>query len=317
MDRILVTGGSGFIGTNLLISLLKERKYILLNIDINPSPVEDIQEITELCDIRDRDRIEALISKFAPDYIVHLAARTDLNGKTLSDYSSNTVGVKNIVECAKKLPFLKRILITSSMLVCKVGYQPTSEYDYCPSTIYGESKVETERITKDANLTCSWGFLRPTSIWGPWFKVPYRTFFDMVRAGHYFHIGHKSCTKTYGYVGNAVYQIKSILFNNMAARQGEVYYLGDNPTDIEEWANEIAFEDNRTILRMPYGLIKMAALVGDTLGVCGISFPMTSFRLKNMTTDNVVNLSTTDIVAPNRPYTRIEGIKETLSWLDS
>ena len=46
-----------------------------------------------------------------------------------------------------------------------------------------------------------------------------------------------------------------------------------------------------------------------------INFPMTSFRLKNMTTDNIVDLSNTYKVAPNPPYSRIEGVKDTLSWM--
>lgn len=54
---------------------------------------------------------------------------------------------------------------------------------------------------------------------------------------------------------------------------------------------------------------------GDLLKIIGISFPMTSFRLKNMTTDNIIDLSATYKIAPNPPFTRIEGIKETLQWL--
>ena len=39
---------------------------------------------------------------------------------------------------------------------------------------------------------------------------------------------------------------------------------------------------------------------------------MTSFRLKNMTTDNIIDLSE---LAPNPPYSRIEGVRKTLDWL--
>lgn len=311
--KILITGGCGFIGTNLIKYLLTQNCFELLNIDVNQSNINEIQSLTKICDIRDFDKLNKIITEFNPDYIVHLAARTDLDGKTLKDYSSNTIGVKNIIKAAKKLPSLKRILITSSMLVCRAGYHPKSNDDYCPTTLYGESKVETEKITRSSDLQCSWALLRPTSIWGPWFKVPYRNFFDMVRAGRYFHIGNKSCTKTYGYVGNAVYQIQNILFNDES--KGQVYYLGDEPTNIEEWANEIASEEGHKVVKMPYFLIKMAAYAGDALKKIGISFPMTSFRLKNMTTNNVIELTNTNKIAPNRPYSRLEGIKKTIEWL--
>ena len=316
MSRILITGGSGFIGLNLMTSLLNNGHQVL-NIDLVPSPIHILNNHTKICDIRQLHEIEPIIMEYNPEYIVHLAARTDLDGKNLSDYSSNTLGVQNIIEIVKKLTSLKKILITSSMLVCKAGYRPLSQDDYCPTTLYGVSKVETERITKEAELNCSWALLRPTSIWGPWFKVPYRNFFDMVRQKKYFHIGHKSCTKTYGYIGNAIYQIECILFSDTSDNPNHVYYLGDYPTNIEEWANEIANEEGYKIIRLPYFILKMAALFGDFLKSLKIRFPMTSFRLKNMTTDNILSLDNTFRYAPNLPYTRIEGIKETISWLKS
>lgn len=317
MIKVLITGGSGFIGTNLIKRLLTQKNIELLNIDKEHSKLREIERITHICDIRDNSALKQIIHEFNPDYIVHLAARTDLNGSKLEDYSSNIEGVRNVVEIANSLSNLKKILVTSSMLVCKAGHQPKHQTDFCPTTLYGESKVETEKITRNANLKCDWAIIRPTSIWGPYFDIPYRNFFDMVRAKRYFHIGRKSCTKTYGYVGNAVYQLESILFNNTSKNPNKVYYLGDDPTNIEEWANEIAEQENHKVIRMPYLIIKTAALVGDLLGKIGITFPMTSFRLRNMTTDNIMDLSNINNVAPNRPFSRKEGVIETLNWLKS
>lgn len=163
---------------------------------------------------------------------------------------------------------------------------------------------------------CDWAIIRPTSIWGPWFGVPYRNFFDMVLKHRYIHIGYRSCTKTYGYVGNSVYQIEQILFNDTRDENKKVYYIGDNPaTNIEEWGNEIATELGFKIKRIPYCLLKIVAYVGDCLKLLSIRFPMTSFRLKNMTTDNIIDLSDTYELAPNPPYSRIEGVRKTLDWL--
>ena len=202
------------------------------------------------------------------------------------------------------------------MLVCHTGYYPKDQFDYAPNTLYGESKVETEKIVWDNKPQCDWAIIRPTSIWGPWFGVPYRNFFDMVISRKYFHIGRKSCTKTYGYVGNAVYQIEQILFHETLNEDQKVFYIGDNPpTNIETWANEIAAELNSNIKRVPFWMLKTAAYFGDLLKLFNITFPMTSFRLKNMTTDNIIDLSETYNIAPNPPYSRIDGIKATLQWL--
>lgn len=314
-DRVLITGASGFIGTNLLESLREE--YEVVNVDFNAPRNKEHIGYWQNVDIVDFATLQKVVVDFNPDYIVHLAARTDLDGKTLDDYNANTIGVENILKVANELPTLKKIVITSSMLVCKAGYMPQHQHDYNPTTVYGESKVRTEQITWSNPPTCDWAILRPTSIWGPWFGVPYRNFFDMVKSKMYFHIGHRSCSKTYGYVENAVYQIKQILFNETTDNDNKVFYLGDRPAIyIEEWADQIAGQLGHKVIRFPYWMIKCAALVGDVLGKLGLHFPMTSFRLKNMTTDNIINVDNTYRIAPNPPVERIEGIKRTLKWME-
>ena len=314
MYKVLITGGSGFIGTNLLLFLIE--KYEILNIDIRESNLTELQKYTSLVDITNYEKFRNVVIGFSPDYIIHLAARTDLNGKFIYDYSANTVGVSNLMKIIHELPKLKKLIVTSSMLVCHTGYYPKNQFDYAPNTLYGESKVETEKIVWDNKPQCDWAIIRPTSIWGPWFGVPYRNFFDMVISRKYFHIGRKSCTKTYGYVGNAVYQIEQILFHETLNEDQKVFYIGDNPpTNIEIWANEIAAELNFNIKRVQFWMLKIAAYFGDLLKLFNITFPMTSFRLKNMTTDNTIDLSETYKIAPNPPCSRIDGIKATLQWL--
>jgi nucleoside-diphosphate-sugar epimerase len=235
---------------------------------------------------------------------------------SLDAYKTNSIGVENLIKIANELKSLKKIIITSSMLVCYGGYYPKDQFDYTPTTIYGESKVKTEEIVWENKPTCDWAIIRPTSIWGPWFGTPYKNFFDMVISKKYFHIGNKGCTKTYGYVGNAIYQIEKILFTETKNELKKVFFIGENPaTNIEEWANEIAAELGFKIVKMPYLIIKIAALCGDSLKLIGCYFPMNSFRLHNMTTNNILDLQNTYEIAPTLPYTRKEGIKKTLKWI--
>lgn len=315
MNKILITGASGFIG-RILLQFYIDNNYVVLNLDkVEPKNKTHFQ-FWKKTDINNYELTEKIILDFQPDYVVHLAARTDLNGKILNDYTSNTVGTQNLIEILNQTPSVKRVIYTSSMLVCKPGYIPKNSYDYAPFTIYGESKVLMEKSIQESSHNYQWAIVRPTSIWGPGFGEPYRNFFDMLINKRYFHIGDKSCTKTYGYVENLVYQIDSILNAPIKKMHKNVFYLGDyEPTNIHTWADEIACEIGITIRTMPYPVIKLAAYVGDILKLIGINFPMTSFRLKNMTTNNVVNLSNTKEVAPNLPYNRKEGIRKTLNWL--
>lgn len=313
--KLLITGGSGFIGMNL-VSHLAER-YELMNIDIKKPKINEHLKFWKNVDITDFEQLKHAIEEFKPQYIIHLAARTDLNGETLNDYNANIQGVENIAKIAKGLKQLKKIIITSSMLVCHVGYIPKDQFDYSATTLYGKSKIETERITWQTEFNCDWAIIRPTSIWGPWFDVPYRNFFNMVKKKMYFHIGNKGCTKTYGYIGNSVYQIEQILKTDTTSSENKVFYIGDEPPiNIKEWADQIASELNYKIHTVPWSIIKVLALVGDMMKKMGINAPMSSFRLKNMTTNNIIDLKPTYEIAPNPPYKRLEAIKETLKWME-
>ncbi|SDM09032.1 Nucleoside-diphosphate-sugar epimerase [Segatella bryantii] len=316
--NILITGGSGFIGTNLIKKLQKDSKYTLRSIDIAEPKVKQHRSIWHKVDIRDKEKLTSEIVSFSPDYVIHLAARTDLNGKTLQDYDANIQGVTNLLDALEKVPNLKQAVFASSMYVCEPGYMPMNFEDYAPHTLYGESKVETERRIKECNPRYTWSIIRPTSIWGPWFGEPYNKFFHIVLRHMYFHMGKRACRKTYGYVENAIYEIMSIFEVDAEKVNRKVFYIGDyEPYDITEWANEIAKESGIWIPKIPYWCFKCAGWFGDLLKKFGIAFPMTSFRLHNMTTDNVHNLEPIKAIAPNLPISRIEGTKKTLDWINT
>jgi nucleoside-diphosphate-sugar epimerase len=315
--KILVTGGSGFIGTNLIEKLDKDG-HDILNIDLVKPKISFQLKFWIKADINSFNSLNQIITNFGPDYIVHLAARTDLDGISLEDYKTNVLGVENILKISNGLKSLRKIVITSSMLVCHGGYYPKDQFDYSPTTIYGESKVLTEKIIWNNKPTCDWAIIRPTSIWGPWFGVPYKNFFDIIISNKYFHIGNRACTKTYGYVGNAIFQIEKVLLAETKDELKKVFFIGDNPaTNIEEWGNEIAHEIGVKIRKLPYSIIKTLAFLGDLMRLLGFQFPMNSFRLQNMTTNNIIDLKNTYEIAPILPYTRKEGIKQTLKWIIS
>lgn len=316
MKKILITGGSGFIGTNLVNTLCKNTDIELLNIDIVPPKIKEHIRFWKDINLCDKPVLTDAIKNFSPDYVIHLAARTDLNGKALQDYDANMAGVSNLLDALDAAGSVKQAVFASSMYVCKPGYMPRNFEDYKPHTLYGESKVETERRIKERDPEYTWSIIRPTSIWGPWFGEPYDKFFHIVLNHMYFHMGKRACRKTYGYIDNAIYQIMSIFNASPDTVNRQVYYLGDYEAyPITDWANEIASIEGIHIPRVPYGCFKVAGWFGDFLKLFGVSFPMTSFRLHNMTTDNIHNLAPIKAIAPNLPASRIEGTKATLEWI--
>ena len=171
-----------------------------------------------------------------------MAARTDLNGKKISDYRANFEGVENLLQISAITPSVRRVILASSMLVCKVGYTPKDFNDYLPTTIYGESKVLTEKVIKDFKTSHFKSIIiRPTSIWGPWFGAPYLNFFKLVKKGLFFKFGDSLATKTFGFVGNTISQIDTLLFCDDKLLIFDVYYLGDDPPlNIGDWADSIS-----------------------------------------------------------------------------
>jgi len=312
--KILIIGGSGFIGTNL-IEYYSKKTIDILNIDNKPPQNTAHYQYWNEVDIRDFELFFRVVSNFNPIYILHMAARADLTGKNLEDYSSNIIGVKNLIKIANTVLSVRKVIFASTMLVCKAGYIPKNDLDYCPPNLYGESKVVGEKLVREASdLNFNWVIVRPSSIWGPWFGATYRGFFEVIVKKIYFNFSRKMCTKTYGYIGNVIYQINELLLSNES--NGQTYYLGDyRPTDIKEWANEIALEIGYKPISVPHHFVLILAIFGDILKKFNIHFPLSSFRLHNMTTDNVLPLENTAAIAPNLPFNRKNANRITLQWM--
>ena len=319
--RILITGGSGFIGTNL-VERFAACSHEVMNLDI-AAPRNSAQHLFwRPVDLLDRDTLGSTVRDFAPEVILHMAARTDLNGRTIDEYQSNTVGVENLISAVEGVTSLQRLIFASSRLVCRIGYAPKHEFDYCPTTHYGESKVIGEKLVRNAiaHLPCPALIVRPTSIWGPWFDVPYKTFFLTIARGRYAHPGKTRILKSFGFVGNTGHELERLMLAPEEAVVGKTFYLGDYPPiDVAVWANTIQRSLGVAPLKsVSVGILRAAACVGDCLKACGWrNPPLTSFRLDNLLTPMVHDLAPLQTLVGALPYSMEEGVRLTVDWLRS
>jgi GlcNAc-P-P-Und epimerase len=315
--RVLVTGGSGFIGTNV-VAYYRELGHHVVSLDIAAPRCRDHVECWKQVDILDARALVQAFEDIRPHIVFHLAARTDLFGGKVSDYLANTVGVENVINSALRAEGLVRVVFASSMLVCRIGYVPRNELDYCPSTAYGESKVLGEQAVRRLGAGLPWMIVRPTSIWGPWFGPPYRDFFELVRKGRYVHPSGSLVQRSYGYVGNVVHQLAELANSSGAALLGRAMYVGDfEPLDIRSWADMIAREfDVAPVREVPMWVFRAAAKVGDVLKALGMDAPpMTSYRLRNMLTHAVYDFGPLQALGVRPPYTIVEGVRHTCEWM--
>lgn len=142
--RILVTGGSGFIGGRL-IQILQSLGHKIISLDVK-KPNLDIEHV--ICDISTKDVLEKNYGEV--DFIFHIAAQSGGYFSLANPHEDalwNCVGTMNIVKLAQKLK-VKKIVYTSSMAV--YGNMENALEDDMPNPIsfYGTSKLSAEYYTK-------------------------------------------------------------------------------------------------------------------------------------------------------------------------
>ncbi len=312
-----LTGASGFIGTNLVSTLL-DSGWRVINYDsvppLNPAHLQNYRN----GNILNATALLRALTDTLPEVVVHLAARTDCSEKTaIDDYLTNTAGTQNVLEAIKRTASIKRAIVTSSQYVCGPGRLPASDTDYFPNTTYGQSKVITEQLTRSANLPCTWVLIRPVNTWGPYHMRYAREFWETVRRGWYLHPNLRSPVRCYGHVGNVTWQIRRLLDLPDASVHGKVFYVGDRPAAIDRWI----FGFHRAIRgaeprMLPAAVMHCLALVGDAIGAAtGRPFFLTSSRLRSMTQDYLVDNEETFRVLGEPPWSLDQGISQTVDWL--
>jgi dTDP-glucose 4,6-dehydratase len=161
MKKIIVTGGLGFIGSNL-IDLLLQKKYFVINIDkvTYSSNFYNTKEFAKnknykfiKCDINNK-KINNIFNKYKPVCIFNLAAETHVD-RSIDDAKSfiysNILGVYNILECFKKYSLKnkksKLVHISTDEVYGDILTGRSDEkYAYKPSSPYAASKASSDHL---------------------------------------------------------------------------------------------------------------------------------------------------------------------------
>ena len=134
--KIIVTGGTGFLGKQVMTQLIK-RNHEVFNYDI-----------VEGCDILNKTQIESVIQSFQPTTMIHLAACSDLNiyrDKPEISYRINVIGTRNLLQLCENYSI--RLLFASTC--CCYGNNhchPSDETSpLAPTEPYAKSKQQSEK----------------------------------------------------------------------------------------------------------------------------------------------------------------------------
>ena len=169
--RIIVTGGCGFIGSNLCLHLVQEEGHEVLNIDkltyaANPASLDAIASHPRYrflkADICDRQAMQQAIRDFGPDVIMHLAAESHVD-RSIDDAApflqTNVIGTQVLLEAAtdywRSLPESRRgnfrfLHVSTDEVFGELGdtgtFNENSPYD--PSSPYAASKASSDHLVR-------------------------------------------------------------------------------------------------------------------------------------------------------------------------
>jgi UDP-glucose 4-epimerase len=163
LDKILITGGAGFIGTHLVKEL--SLRYDLTVIDnlSNKMSYSNAQMLKENHisffeeDIMNKEKITEIIRICKPDSCVHLAAKISVPESILDPYSTmsvNVTGTLNVLEACRRNSVKRFVFASSAAVYGHVNTLPIPENtELKPISPYGASKVAAEKIVSAyANL---------------------------------------------------------------------------------------------------------------------------------------------------------------------
>ena len=265
MLRVLITGSSGFVGSNLISFLSNE--YII-----------------EKFDRQNFKKIES-------DVIIHLAGKAhDLKNSSLQNeyFKSNTYLTNKLFD-----EFLesnsKVFIYLSSVKAVSDSVNGVLNEDQVPNpkSFYGISKHLAEKyiLSKKTFNNKRIFILRPCMIHGPRNKGNLNLLYKLVSSRLPWLLGLFNNKRSYCSIDNMLFVIKEII-ENKSISSGIYNVADDNPLSINEVVSLIGISQNRkvSILKIPKGIIEFLALIGDWLHL-----PFNTVRLKKLTESYVVS----------------------------
>ena len=268
---VFVTGGSGYVGRNILRALCDAGHQVraLARSDASADVVARLGAEPVPGDLSDIEALRGGMS--GASWMIHAAADTDHGMATVAQESANLTGTRNVYTAAKETG-VQRALHLSSEAVLLCG-QPLRNADETtpmparPAGGYSKTKAEAERIALSHN---GGGLdvivLRPRFVWGRDDTTALPQLIDAARTGKLSWIGGGRYLMSTTHIANAVHGLMLALEHG---RGGEIYFVSDGePVEFRGFISELLATQGvlAPSREIPRWLVASAVRIGDFLG---------------------------------------------------
>lgn len=165
MSKILVTGGTGYIGSHTVVELLKSGKEIVIVDNLSNSSIETIDKIKQItkkdfnfynADLLNEEEIEKIFQENEIDSVIHFAALKAVGEsvqKPLEYYHNNITGTLVLLKVMKKYGCKKIVFSSSATVYGNPQELPIKEeFPLSATNPYGYTKLMIEQILKDISV---------------------------------------------------------------------------------------------------------------------------------------------------------------------
>ena len=185
--KVLVTGGAGFIGHNV-VRILEQQGHECVVLDTCTDygfiPEEELDYLItnrlnrikakiRLIDIREGTFIDTIFKTYKPDVVIHMASFprqkvVEQNPILASDVMST--GLVNLLEKSKQYKVKKFVYISSSMVYGDFDTDVSEAHPCRPQGQYGIMKLTGEKLVEDYNRLGAFDYtiIRPSAVYGEW-----------------------------------------------------------------------------------------------------------------------------------------------------
>jgi nucleoside-diphosphate-sugar epimerase len=310
--KILVIGGSGFIGTAFTSVLLKSGHSVSI-LDLRESTA--YPDLCTIGDIRDLDEVRQ--ATLDVDVVYNLAAEHADNVRPVSlYYEVNVGGSRNVIAAARENGVKRLVYISTGALYgLDVGEADEAMLPQ-PFNDYGRSKLQAEEAflawsteSPDHRLV----ILRPTVIFGENNRGNVYNLFRQINSGPFAMIGNGANQKSLGYVKNLAAFMEHIIDLGPGTH---LFNYADKPDlSMKELVEATRSElgKNGRYLRLP---VWLGLLIGYACDLASIisrkELPVSSIRVKKFCEHTILNCDRLLSIGFTAPYSLPEAIKRTV-----